>query len=416
MKGTWKRGHDLDDDHRAAQSLKNDEKNRSEHVMIVDLLRNDLGRICEYGTVKVDDLFHVETYRTLLQMTSTCSGILRESLSPSQVLASLFPSGSITGAPKRRTMEIIRELEKERRGIYTGSIGYFGPRGEACFNVAIRTVELRSGAVTMGVGGGITAGSKPDEEFEECRLKASFLTHRRPPLALIETMRCESGIDLLPLHMQRLANSAKYFGIRYDETQLRQELATAVSKCASTESKIRIELDEAGLWRITTTPLQHLTWNGRLLLSDQRIHSANVYLRHKTTSREQYEQELAAARLSGFDEVLFLNEKAELTEGAVSNIFIQLGERLLTPALESGVLPGIRRAHLLQTLPNAMPGILNLDQLSKAETAFVCSALRGTRPVASIEKSDGTILWTSRALVTGTTADQGLPALPAIAS
>src|SRR6202000_3280328 len=153
-------------------------------------------------------------------------------------------------------------------------IGYFGPGGESCFNVAIRTVQLKGGIITMGVGGGITAGSKPEEEFEECRLKASFLTHRRPPLALIETMRCDRGIDLLPLHRKRLAGSARYFGIQYDDAQLRNELAAAASSLGSTGSKVRVELDESGAWRITAGPLEHTPWTGRLLLAEERTHSA----------------------------------------------------------------------------------------------------------------------------------------------
>ena len=393
MKGTWGRGNDLVEDRRAEQDLRNDEKNRSEHVMIVDLLRNDLGRICQYGTVKVDKLFEVETYKTLLQMTSTCSGLLQDGLSPSQIFTHLFPSGSITGAPKRKTMEIIRELEQNRRGVYTGSIGYFGPGGEACFNVAIRTVQLQSGRVVMGVGGGITAGSKPDEEFEECRLKASFLTNKRPPIALIETMHCERGIALLPLHLRRLDDSARYFGIWYDGDRFRRELASAVLDCGSIESRVRVELSEAGDWRITAEPLAPVVWNGRLLLAEECTYSADVFLRHKTTNREVYERNLAAARRLGFDEVLFLNERSELTEGAISNVLVLMNETWVTPSLASGVLPGVQRAHLLQSLQNVEEGTISIDALGNVGSICVCSGLRGIRPVLSIERVDGSVVW-----------------------
>jgi len=393
MKGTWMRGNNLVEDRRAEQDLRNDEKNRSEHVMIVDLLRNDLGRICRYGTVKVDKLFQVETYNTLLQMTSTCSGLLEDGLSPSQIFAHLFPSGSITGAPKRKTMEIIRELEQNRRGVYTGSIGYFGPGGEACFNVAIRTVQLQNGRVMMGVGGGITADSKPDEEFEECRLKASFLTNKRPPIALIETMRCESGIALLPLHLRRLDDSAQYFGIRYDGDRLQRELASTVMGCGSTESRVRVELSETGDWRISAEPLAPVVWNGRLLLAEERTHSADVFLRHKTTNRETYERNLAKARSLGFDEVLFLNERSELTEGTISTVLLLMNETWMTPSLASGVLPGVHRAHLLQSLQSVEEGAISLDVLRDVGSICVCSGLRGIRPVLSIERVDGAVIW-----------------------
>jgi para-aminobenzoate synthetase / 4-amino-4-deoxychorismate lyase len=396
MKGTWRRGCDLAEDRQAAQHLRNDEKNRSEHVMIVDLLRNDLGRICRYGSVQVDELFAVEPYKTLLQMTSTCSGVLRDKLSPSQVFASLFPSGSITGAPKRRTMEIIQELEHHPRGIYTGAIGYFAPGGEACFNVAIRTVQLKNGQVTMGVGGGITAGSKPDEEFEECRLKATFLTQKRPPFALIETMHCNGKIALLPLHLQRLTASAQYFGIQYDEDRFLRELAAAVRSCGSTESKVRVELSETGTWQITAAPLESILWNGRLLLAEERTHSTDLFLRHKTTNREIYERSITTARQLGFDEVLFLNERSDLTEGAISNLLVLVNNTWMTPPLTSGVLPGVQRTHLLHSFPDVKECAINIEALQSVESLCVCNALRGIRPMLSIARADGTILWEAR--------------------
>lgn len=395
MKGTWMRGMDLAEDRKAAYALLHDEKNRSEHIMIVDLLRNDLGRICKFGSVQVDKLFEVETYNTLLQLTSTCSGLLQEGLSPSQVLVNLFPSGSITGAPKRRTMEIIRELEHKRRGTYTGSIGYFGPGGEACFNVAIRTVELQNGRVSMGVGGGITADSKPDEEFEECQLKASFLSRRVEPFALLETMRCQKGISLLPLHMQRISDSAQYFGIPYDEARLRSELTAAIRLCGDTESKVRVELGGNGAALITTEPLSPVAWGGRLLLADECTCSTNLFLRHKTTQREFYERQLAAARALGFDEVVFLNERSEVTEGAISNIFFLVDGRWLTPGLVSGVLPGVQRAHVLRSFKNTEETKISIDDLHLIKSICVTSALRGIRPIHSIERTNGKVLWKS---------------------
>ncbi len=393
MKGTWPRGRDLAEDNAAERQLQTDEKNRSEHVMIVDLLRNDLGRICKYGSIEVDKLFHVELYNTLFQMTSTCSGVLRDGVSLAQVFANLFPSGSITGAPKHRTMEIIRELESQPRGVYTGSIGYFAPGGEACFNVAIRTMKLRDGHLTMGVGGGITADSKPEEEFEECQLKAAFLTKRRPRFSLIETMRCDGGIAMLPLHMQRLSNSAKYFGIQYDEDRLLSELASAATNCGTAESKVRLEINEEGQWGITASALEPAVWSGRLLLAEERMNSLDVFLHHKTTNRGVYERHFVAARQLGFDEVIFLNEHAQLTEGAISNVFLKRNGTWMTPSLGCGVLPGVKRTQMFEELHNVEERELQISDLAGVDSLFVCNALRGVRKVLSVETINGSVIW-----------------------
>ncbi len=353
MKGTWPRDVNTAGDRKAARRLQSDEKNRSEHLMIVDLLRNDLGRLCEYGSVQANELFCVERYNTLLQMTSSISGKLRAALTPSQVFRTLFPSGSITGAPKRRTMEIIRELERHPRGVYTGAIGYFGPGREACFNVAIRTLSMEGRQLTLGVGGGITADSVIQQEYEECRLKGTFLTRRRPPFSLIETMRCEKEVALLPLHMERLADSADYFGIRYDSSALIAEIKEAIKNCGDRVSRLRLELNQNGKWSISVAPLEQIIWNGRILLVMEPSNSRDVFLHHKTTNRDFYEHQLAKARQAGFDEVLFMNESSQLTEGAISNYFFRIDGKWLTPRLSCGVLPGVQRGYILQNLKGA---------------------------------------------------------------
>jgi para-aminobenzoate synthetase / 4-amino-4-deoxychorismate lyase len=393
MKGTWARGVNTCGDYDSARRLRNDEKNRSEHIMIVDLLRNDLGRLCEYGTVRVDDLFQVERYSTLLQMTSSISGVLRADLKPSIVFRTLFPSGSITGAPKRRTTEIIRELESGPRGIYTGAIGYFGPHGDACFNVAIRTLKLEDKKLTMGVGGGITADSVIQQEYQECQLKGLFLTRIRPPFSLIETMRCESGISLLDSHMQRLGDSADYFGIRYDRSALVAEITALASQCESVVSRIRLELNQNGSWEVSAAPLDRVPWNGRILLAPERIDSKDVFLHHKTTNRHFYERHLATARLEGFDEVLFLNGSSQFTEGAISNFFFRIDGQWLTPKLGCGVLPGIQRDFMLQNLDGARESEIEIEDLVRADRIFICNALRGPRSVHSIEDEDQLPIW-----------------------
>lgn len=398
MKGTWRRGVNLDTDVEAEHDLLNDEKNRSEHVTIVDLLRNDVGRICKPGSVKVDKLFSIERYNTLLQMTSTISGSLMKALTSSHVFRNLFPSGSITGAPKRRTMEIIRELESHPRGIYTGAIGYFGPDGEACFNVAIRTLATKDQQFTLGVGGGITADSNAEDEYEECRLKSAFLTNKRPQFSLIETMRCMGGILLLSLHIHRLAHSARYFGIEYDVLALHAQLTEAAARCGNTESRIRLELHQNGEWKISTSPLETIAWNGRLLLAKENTDSRDIFLHHKTTNRSPYDCGLIEAQQAGFDEMLYVNEHSQITEGAISSIFLRKGDRFFTPSLRCGVLPGVQRAVVLQQLADTEETKLEIEDLRQADEIFVCNALRGIRPVASIETIEGQTIWRDRNL------------------
>ena len=395
MKGTWARGLNIEEDREAARALRDDEKNRAEHITIVDLLRNDVGSICEPGSVRVDRLLEVEHYATLLQMTSTVSGRLCSCVSPSQVFRHLFPSGSITGAPKRRTMEIIRELEFGPRGIYTGAIGYFGPGGEACFNVAIRTLDIKGNRFSMGVGGGITADSCASEEFKECEMKAHFLDKQDSPFSLIETMRCAGGIALLSRHLKRLADSAAYFGIPYDEDLLRQDIEAAVDRAGNQESRIRLEVDRNGKWQITCSPLDASPWCGKILLADARTSSTDVFLRHKTTNRGFYDRQRSRAIRAGFDEVIFLNERSQLTEGSVSNVFLEVEGRWVTPALSSGVLAGVQRAAILAEHPDFYEESVDLKLLCKATAIRICNALRGLRAVKIVQREDGSILWKS---------------------
>ena len=389
MKGTMPRGLDLAEDEQQAAYLQSDEKNRSEHVMIVDLLRNDLGRTCAPGSVHVDDIFSVERYTTLLQMTSTVSGTLRPGLRYYDIFRALFPSGSITGAPKIRTMEIIRELESHPRGIYTGAIGHIAPNGSATFNVAIRTLVLQQGIAHMGVGGGIVADSVAASEYRECLLKASFLTRARPHFQLIETMRADNGtIPLLNLHLDRLEASARHFDFIFDRTEAETRIADYTNQLPTNEPhRIRLLLDATGTLTLTHTSLTPDPPTLTVRISTQRTHSTDVFLRHKTTHRDHYDYELAKARGEGSDEVLFLNERNEITEGAISNLFLQREGKLLTPPLASGVLPGIYRRHLLETNPTAEEHILTLADLDTAEAIFLCNSVRGLRRITTLIRS-----------------------------
>ena len=256
MKGTMPRGLDCAEDRAAAARLSSDEKNRAEHVMIVDLLRNDLGRICEMGSVRVEDIFSVERYRTLLQMTSNVSGRLRGGLSRYEIFKAMFPGGSITGAPKIRTMEIIREMERGPRGVYTGAIGFMSPDGGAVFNVAIRTLVMKDGEARMGVGGGIVADSEPRDEYRECLLKASFLHRGWNDFQLIETMLWDGGFFLLDMHLDRLEDSAAYFDFPCDRADAAARLAAETGAFrAGCRYRVRLLLDAAGGIAITFAEL-----------------------------------------------------------------------------------------------------------------------------------------------------------------
>ncbi len=388
MKGTMPRGLDIHEDEQQSARLGSDEKNRSEHVMIVDLLRNDLGRICIPGSVSVEDIFSVESYSTLLQMVSTVAGTLRPNLSYYEIFRALFPSGSITGAPKIRTMEIIRELERNPRGVYTGCIGHIAPDGSAAFNVAIRTLLLQNGVGHMGVGGGIVADSSPADEYRECLLKASFLTRRRHDFQLIETMLVEHGaVALLELHLDRLEASARYFDFNFDRANIAAAISSAIGNLLSGQShRLRLLLDSSGNTSITSSSVETDNTDAplKVRIAHERLRSTDVFLRHKTTHREFYNRSLAEAKAAGFDEVLFLNERGELTEGAISNLLIERDGKLLTPPLSSGVLQGIYRRHILETNPNAEERVLTLADLHSAEAIYLCNSVRGIQRVGPV--------------------------------
>jgi len=385
MKGTLSRGLDADEDAQASLWLQHDEKNRSEHVMIVDLLRNDLGRICNTGSIQVDGLFSVEKYETLLQMTSTVSGILRPKISYYNIFQSLFPSGSVTGAPKIKTMEIIRELEREPRGVYTGAIGFISPGGASVFNVAIRTLVMKEGRAQMGVGGGIVADSYPADEYRECLLKAAFLTRTRREFQLIETMLWKKEFFLLSMHLERMESSASYFNFVFDRMAVLsrlQELSDSFTAGKSYRTRLLLSFD--GNITIESAEIHAEPYTGSIWLFPERTSSNDVFMRHKTTQREIYDRGHSEARTAGFDEAIFQNERGEITEGGISNIFIRKGGKLFTPPLASGVLPGVFRRHLLETNATAEEKALTVQDLKAADAVFLCNSVRGLREVTSI--------------------------------
>jgi para-aminobenzoate synthetase / 4-amino-4-deoxychorismate lyase len=383
MKGTAPRGRTPREDARLKTWLAMDEKQRAENLMIVDLLRNDLGRVAKIGSVEVTDLFTVETYRSVHQMTSGIEAELRSDMGLNDMLRALFPCGSVTGAPKVRAMEIISEIEGDARGIYTGAIGHITPSGDAEFNVAIRTVVLDKNGGEMGIGGGIVADSKEESEFEECLLKAHFLTKVDAPFELIETLRFESGkgFHLLERHLARLQSSADHFGYPFSREAVLAALDAEAARVQAPIAMVRLLLAEEGSITVTSTaielPTKDTVW--RFVISDQRLDEKDPLFYHKTTRRQFYDREMERQKaLTGCDEVIFLNKKGELTEGTRTTLFIELDGRLFTPALACGLLPGTLREELLD-LPRAAASeaVLSPQDLLSADRIYLGNSVRG---------------------------------------
>ncbi|MFL9949149.1 aminodeoxychorismate synthase component I [Paraburkholderia agricolaris] len=405
MKGTAPRSADPVADRHAAEFLANDPKNRAENVMIVDLLRNDLSRVAQTGSVKVPALFSIEPYASVWQMTSTVHSTLRAGTSFAAIMRALFPCGSITGAPKHRTMQLIDELESTPRGLYTGAIGWLDALsgtastandtvcGDFCLSVAIRTLTLspaaRPGVLrgTMGVGAGIVLDSVAADEYAECQLKASFLTGAEPGFELFETMygTRDEGVRHLSRHLARLSASAAALGFRLDdENEIRAQIT---EKCAALPAQIphrmRLALSKNGAVQLTAavlTPLADSTVG--VLLGPYHafpvMHADDPLLQHKTTRRAEYDRGWHEAEAQGAFDTLFFNERGELTEGGRSNVFVKLAGQWWTPPLESGVLPGIMRGVLLEDIDlHAAERVLTRVDVQNAEALLVCNALRG---------------------------------------
>jgi len=378
MKGTLSRSKDLMSDSVRSYELATSEKNRAENLMIVDLLRNDIGKICDYGSVKVKEFFEVEKYETLFQMVSSISGKLNKSIEFGDIVRSIFPCGSITGAPKIRTMQIIHELEKERRGIYTGSIGLIGKKSST-FNVAIRTINLDkdTGRGEMGLGSGIVWDSNTDDEYSEVILKSEFLTSPIKPFDLVETMLVENGeIFLFEKHIERLRRSAEYFLFIFNEKDTIAALRKKVSDINSRDRfKLRITLNKWGSSTIEFFELGSAVEEINVIVSEQSISTSNVMQYFKTTNRQLYNDEFKKYSEQDYSEVLFLNEKKELAEGSFTNIIIKKDDQWLTPAILCGVLPGVYRNYLLQN-NKLKEAILKVEDLLYADEVKLINSVR----------------------------------------
>ncbi|MDA8414486.1 MAG: aminodeoxychorismate synthase component I [Desulfobacteraceae bacterium] len=381
MKGTAPRRPRADDDLRQRELLAASTKDRAENLMIVDLVRNDLARIAETGSVAVPALFDIETYPTVHQMTSTVTARIRPEAGLCDIFRALFPCGSVTGAPKRRTMQIIRELEGQPRGVYCGAIGYVSPGRDAVFSVAIRTVvmDTMTGEGEIGIGSGIIWDSDAAAELRECLDKSAFLTRDCEAFSLIESLRFDAqGYLLLERHLQRLSGSADYFGFRFDGDALRHRLGEFRHSLTGVH-KVRVLLEPDGNITIASQPLiatDRAVHAAKIMIALQRVDSSDPFLYHKTSRRALYDEQLRAH--PGCYDCIFLNERGELTEGSYNTIVISLKGELLTPALECGLLPGVLREELLEV--GAMrEAVLRLADLQAADTIWLVNSVRGWR-------------------------------------
>lgn len=403
MKGTYARGNHLEEEQRYKEILHHDTKNRAENVMIVDLLRNDLSRLLFDETnacVTTSSLFDVESYESLLQMTSTvrgtCDGGKIANLPVARLLHSLFPCGSITGAPKIRTMQIIEELEKEPRGVYTGAIGFIAPDGETAFNVPIRTIHLKGDTGEMGIGAGITHDSNPIEEWHESLLKGKFLTHLQQPFQLFETMlwQRDGGYYLLGAHLSRLNEGADFFKFSCDIEKVEQFLQTEAEAFLEPSLRVRLVLEKDGTFSIATVPCSppsHITLpesadlesreiGGTVRIAGTPIRDNNPYLFYKTSRRAIYDEEFKRVQERGEFDTLFLNSKGELTEGCITNVVLLKDGVYSTPKVECGLLPGVMRKQLLipsEHYPEVTEKILRREELERADALFLCNSVRG---------------------------------------
>lgn len=382
MKGTSRRGRWLQEDEHLARALATSEKERAENVMIVDLMRNDIGRVARAGTVRTPELFRLEQYPTLWQMTSTVEGQLPPATTLVDLFRALFPCGSVTGAPKIRSMDIIAALEQQPRGLYTGTIGFVRPGGDCVFNVAIRTIVIdrETGAATMGVGAGITADSVPRQEYQECLLKAEFaksspFPHPPSPFSLLETMRLENGlVARLERHLARMAGSARYFGYVWDEAAVRGAIDEARSGHPDGCWRLRLLVDSLGVPAVTCTPHddgEPRTW--RVALAESPIDDRSPFFFNKTTNRGVYD----AARQArpDVDDVVLWNQRGEVTESTIGNVVAELDGARVTPPVTCGLLAGTYRAELLDT-GAIRERVITKDDLSRASRLWLINGVR----------------------------------------
>jgi len=388
MKGTARRGRWWREDRAIAEELRRSSKARAENVMIVDLLRNDAGRIATPGTVLTPQLYALERYPTLWQMTSTVSADIPATTTIVDILAALFPCGSVTGAPKIRTMQVLAALEGRPRGVYTGAIGLVRPGGDCTFSVAIRTVVIdrETQQAALGVGAGITIDSDPDEEYRECLLKAAFALGRAPddaPFSLLETMRLEEGtIHRFERHLARMRHSADYFGFTWDHTVVRRAVEHVRARHVSGVWRLRVLLNAQGTPHVTCAVHEDVGRTWRVALASSPIDDRSPFLFNKTTRREVYEAK--RRERPDADEVLLWNERGEITEATIASVVVERDGDKLTPQLECGLLPGIAREEAIER-GEITEAIITRHDLVSASRLWLLNSLRGWMPATLID-------------------------------
>ena len=379
MKGTAARGLTAAADALRRKNLEDSAKDRAENVMIADMLRNDMGRVAQAGTVNADSLFDIEKYPTVWQATSTITA--RTDRPVADIFGALFPCASITGAPKVASMQLITQLEKSPRGVYTGAIGYLAPQRRAQFSVAIRTahVDRRTGCAEYGVGGGIVWDSRPEDEYAECLAKGSILRRQRPPAGfrLIETLLWtrDSGYFLLDRHLARISLSAEYFDFAIDGAGIRDRLQSLSNTLHGERHRVRLLLAADGSISLSETALGPVRQsNGvRVRLAARPVDADNVFLYHKTTHRKVYDDALAGA--GDCDDVLLWNTDGFVTESTIANVAVRIDGQLYTPPVEAGLLAGTLREELLQS-GKLVERPVRTDELSSAREVFLLNSVR----------------------------------------
>ncbi len=377
MKGTASRHPDPTVDRKIESSLRDSKKNAAENVMIVDMIRNDLGRISAAGTVKVRSLFDIEKYPTVFQATSTIRGQTRSSLA--DTLKALFPCASVTGAPKVETMRIIKDLEAHPRGIYTGAIGYVS-RGRSSFNVGIRTLDIaRDGSAVYGTGSGIVWESDADCEYDECIAKSKVLFADRRPFDLLETMLWERGrgVRLSREHVDRIARSAAYFGYPTSRRRVRQQLSEYVRRLKRS-CIVRMLLSNDGSMRFRTKPIAPARGPWKVAIAKTVVDSGDCFLYHKTTNRTVYDR--ALQEKPGADDMLLFNERGELTESCKANVVVVLGRVHYTPPIKCGVLAGTLREVMLRR-GELRERVIHREDLVQASSVYLINSVRGRIPI-----------------------------------
>lgn len=381
MKGTASRAGEFEADRRAADFLPSDPKNTAENLMIVDMVRNDLGRVCRTGSIRVEPMFGVETYRSVHQMVSTVHGELNGGCGLSDIFYASFPPASITGAPKFRAMEIIREMEKTPRNIYTGSIGCVAPGGDFLFNVAIRTISCRGDKFSLGIGGGIVHDSASSSEWEEALLKSRFLDFAgEPDFCILETMlyRPGNGVAYLEEHIARAMRSQLYFGRKWIHDEFEKALSDCISGISVT-SRIRLTVDRGGHADAKAFSLVSEGWGmecANIMMSPVPTSKKDVFLYHKTTNRKLYDEARHTASENSCDEIIFTNCDGFVTEGSITNIFMRRGGEWSTPELSCGLLDGIWRRDTIRRL-GAFERKITVDELLSADEIMIGNSVRG---------------------------------------